>query len=845
MPIFQDPEAQGREYSCWSPALPLRRPTTPQQQQRQQHLQHQQDHEQPELADEEDEMMLEQSSADQNMESACHGPPTSSREELIRRIKDGQSPTWIPNRAQPRSVWVMFWSFHTSPLPLDYRFDITRIFLLIANTLLKQLEEYFATHGDSPLERLEEKKRNGSPLLPSVELERSPDQEAPSYRSCGSPVSIERPRSALHSGDFREGSPKLLGIEQLAEPSSCVASSSSSYQEPGWVDSNIEIPPAPLDPFASLNFGHRQALASLTGRSRAPSLGSVPSSYVLKAPTSPLVIQANNPDLDFSVKDEHMDICSTSSEKANRRRTLPPETFRNFPSSSSSSSSYYQAHQPRRSITSMRSLQMASSPQGAGHDFLRPRRPSQSAEASPLHHASMVGSFEESILRGRMSTNPSKPLDFTAEIGVLGKGNCKSNLRCPPHVMVPFPAVFYSYSGSASGKNIADDSPSPYVGFIDLENSLPAESRPATKKPKKQVAPRKCPCHPPEEIPSSDISLSPRGELRAREKRSRRSQSPKSPPGGCYRIPQQGQLQIIIKNPNKTAVKLFLVPYDLEGMEPGTKTFIRQRSYSTGPAVDIPQASTATPDPQDKPVLRYLIHINICCPSRGRFYLYSGIRAVFANRVPDGKEKLRNELQYPEPRFSTYKLSKESARFAAEKAQQHRRRSSGIKLGNRDREQIIPTSSSSFTSQSPQPTSAFQLRPPSLHAQMSDPLNLRVDHGRAKDQGNPFPSPLYMSPTAWHMRPTAGMLDTFDGISDAPSTSPRSKTAPFTSFTPRPAQDVQQQQQQQEQSIPLPPIQNLQLPPLSNSRPSSRSSNAESLLSLKLRDLNESSPPSP
>ncbi|EGE09374.1 hypothetical protein TEQG_08355 [Trichophyton equinum CBS 127.97] len=469
MPIFQDPEAQGREYSCWSPALPLRRPTTPQQQHLQQHLQHQQRHEQPDLADEEDdEMILDQSSADQNMETACHGPPTSSREELIRRIKDGQSPTWIPNRA-------------------------------------KQLEEYFATHGDSPLERLEEKKRNGSPLLPSVELERSPGP----------------------------GGPQLQVL---------------------WL------------------------------------------------------------------------------------------------------------------------------------------------------------------------------------------------------------------SRSASGKNIADDSPSPYVGFIDLENSLPAESRPAAKKPKKQVAPRKCPCHPPEEIPSSsDISLSPRGELRAREKRSRRSQSPKSPPGGCYRIPQQGQLQIIIKNPNKTAVKLFLVPYDLEGMEPGTKTFIRQRSYSTGPAVDIPQASaTATPDSQDKPVLRYLIHINICCPSRGRFYLYSGIRAVFANRVPDGKEKLRNELQYPEPRFSTYKLSKESARFAAEKAQQHRRRSS-----------------------------------------------------------------------------------------DAPSTSPRSKMAPFTPFTPRPAQDVQQQQQQQqqqprqEQSIPLPPIQNLQLPPLSNSRPSSRSSNAESLLSLKLRDLSESSPPSP
>ncbi|KAM5474863.1 hypothetical protein MferCBS49748_000271 [Microsporum ferrugineum] len=782
MPVFH-PEDQGREYSCWSPALPLRRPVTPQ------HHHHHNHQEQPDVAVEEaveDEIMIDQSSLEQGMETPRHGPQTSSREELIRRIKDGESPTWVPNRA---------------------------------------LEEYFATHGDSPFERLEEKKRKSSPLLPPVELEQSPEQErAPSYRSCGSPVSIERPRSALHSGDFREGSPKPLGIEQLAQ--------SSSYQEPGWVDSNVHVPP-PLDPFAGVSFNHRQALGSPSGRSRAPSLGSVPSSYVLKAPTSPLVIQANNPDLDFSLKDEHMDVCSAGSEKASRRRTLPPETFRNFPSSSSPPS-YYQAHQPRRSITSMRSLQVASSPQG-GPDFYRPRRPSQSAEASPLHHASMVGSYEESILRGRMSTNPSKPLDFTAEIGVLGKGNCKSNLRCPPHVMVPFPAVFYSYSGSASGKNIADDSPSPYVGFIDLENSLPGESRTAAKKPKKQVAPRKCPCHPPEEIASSDLSLSPRGELRAREKRSRRSQSPKSPPGGCYRIPQQGQLQIIIKNPNKTAVKLFLVPYDLEGMEPGTKTFIRQRSYSTGPAVDIPQASP-TPDSQDKPVLRYLIHINICCPSRGRFYLYSGIRAVFANRVPDGKEKLRNELQYPEPRFSAYKVSKESARFAAEKAQQHRRRSSVIRLGgssrDRGRDQISP--SSSFDSRPLQPASALQ-NSPSLHPQMPGLLNFRR---HPEDRDDTFPSPLYMPPTAWRMRPSAGMLDTFDGISGA-STSPRSKTTSFTtSFnTHPPSQDIQQQ-------LSLPPLQsmhNFQVP-RQNPRPSSRSSNAESLLSLKLRDLNESSP---
>ncbi|KKY16235.1 hypothetical protein UCDDS831_g07173 [Diplodia seriata] len=145
----------------------------------------------------------------------------------------------------------------------------------------------------------------------------------------------------------------------------------------------------------------------------------------------------------------------------------------------------------------------------------------------------------------------------------------------------------------------------------------------------------------------------------------RRSTSPKSPPGGSYRIPQKGQLQIVIKNPNKTAVKLFLVPYDLGDMEPGQKTFVRQRSYSAGPIIDMPlnkrtnfgtdrpEASLSTSeDPNDRPTLRYLIHLHICCPSKGRYFLYKSIRVVFANRVPDGKEKLRNEIQLPEPRYS-------------------------------------------------------------------------------------------------------------------------------------------------------------------------------------------------
>jgi hypothetical protein len=194
---------------------------------------------------------------------------------------------------------------------------------------------------------------------------------------------------------------------------------------------------------------------------------------------------------------------------------------------------------------------------------------------------------------------------------------------------------------------------------------------------------------------------SAKGDLRRKEKKKRRSTSPKAPPGGSYRIPPQGQLQIVLKNPNKTAVKLFLVPYDLSDMEPGQKTFIRQRSYSAGPIIDMPAASrknlgtdrpeaalSNSDDPNDRPILRYLIHLHICCPSKGRHYLYKSIRVVFANRVPDGKEKLRNEIQQPEPRYSTYKPTREGpslqksqsagAQFTTDKA--FRRRSAGWPL---------------------------------------------------------------------------------------------------------------------------------------------------------------------
>ncbi|KAA6408506.1 MAG: hypothetical protein FRX48_07588 [Lasallia pustulata] len=613
-----------------------------------------------------------------NLAPAAATLQTSDRGELIERIKRGESPTWVPNAA---------------------------------------LEAFLKSHNDDPrLPTPDPPQHATSPLLPSAELEEGRErlqrQDVNSKELLSPPSEIQRPRSALHAGDFRED---IHRLEIQREDLESISPRRSDHTFTGPLGTSPTTPwyqPPPPPGQSPRSDQARFPAAGIpavadreVSRSRAPSLNSFSSSYVLKVPTSPLVQQSNNADLDFSPTN-----LSTTPEKQNRRHTLPPHALQSLHSSPAShlptmsqaarppaairreGTFPYQTHQPRRSLTSGWSLQAASSPQTPA--YLRSRRPSYSSEASPLHHASMVGSYEESILRGRMSTTPSKPFDFTAQIGVLGMGNCKPNLKCPAHVTVPFPAVFYSWGGGTSkGPSVVDDEPSPYVGHIDLEHALaPESSRENRRRRKPTPSVRGADACEGAGSGQEPDSTATRLTLRRQEKRKRRSDSPKTPPGGSYRIPQRGQLQIMIKNPNKTAVKLFLVPYGLEGMEPGTKTFIRQRCYSAGTIIDDALSSKTEPaaigavDPKGKPTLRYLIHLNICCTSRGRFYLYQHIRVVFANRVPDGKEKLQNETQQPEPRFSTYKPSKDptasssaSARSAADKA--YRRRSSGFTFG--------------------------------------------------------------------------------------------------------------------------------------------------------------------
>ncbi|CEH15731.1 Uncharacterized conserved protein [Ceraceosorus bombacis] len=229
-----------------------------------------------------------------------------------------------------------------------------------------------------------------------------------------------------------------------------------------------------------------------------------------------------------------------------------------------------------------------------------PGGPSPTATLS----SSLVGSYEESLLSGRMSTNPSRPLPFDAELGVLGLGKLDSAPRCPPHLQLRFDAHFYALDGTSAREGTVATG-TPYVGTVDLERHYLDRLYGAPRAESAEDGP-----------PSSratqssgltDRSSHPYREGTAQLKRSHveedifggTSAKPALFPG--YRVPPKGQIQLVIKNPNLTAVKLFLVPYDLTEMPPGTKTFVRQKSHvATAGATDA-NSKTTTASPKLPP----------------------------------------------------------------------------------------------------------------------------------------------------------------------------------------------------------------------------------------------------
>ncbi|PWN45638.1 hypothetical protein IE81DRAFT_319925 [Ceraceosorus guamensis] len=334
-----------------------------------------------------------------------------------------------------------------------------------------------------------------------------------------------------------------------------------------------------------------------------------------------------------------------------------------------------------------------------------PGGPSPTATLS----SSLVGSYEESLLSGRMSTNPSRPLPFDAELGVLGLGKLGSAPRCPPHLQLRFDAHFYALDGTSAREGTVAPG-TPYVGTVDLERHYMDSLYRAPRAESAEDGPGSSRATQSSGLP--ERSSHPYREGTAQLKRTHVERDvfggtgakPALFPG--YRVPPKGQIQLVIKNPNLTAVKLFLVPYDLTEMPPGTKTFVRQKSHvATAGATDA-NAKTTTASPKIPPrspadlrnshrdTLRYAIHLQFCCPptpqprarrsdldshpqhsqrtsrhSTGavgnlpagrhpaaaeplqtasrKIYLHKTIRVVFAASQPDNSEKLTTVTETP------------------------------------------------------------------------------------------------------------------------------------------------------------------------------------------------------
>ena len=117
------------------------------------------------------------------------------------------------------------------------------------------------------------------------------------------------------------------------------------------------------------------------------------------------------------------------------------------------------------------------------------------------------------------------------------------------------------------------------------------------------------------------------------------------------------------------------------------------------------------------------------------------MRIVFANRVPDGKERLRNEIQLPEPRYSAYKPGRDSNVGVA--TREDRRRQSVIESSQTELQSRLMLAQSLPNAEfNPLPL-PFHLT--TLESRPASSEKMEVDSEEGLESRSPFSSPRELS----------------------------------------------------------------------------------------------------